>query len=222
MIGPNALALVVDDDPSVRATLRSFLRSVGMQCETFAAADELLRYRRPDAPTCLVLDVQLPGLSGLDLCAELARASIDVPIIFISGHATVPMSVRAMKSGAVEFLTKPFTEQELLDAIDHAIGRDRAARAARAEQEELRMRLAKLTPRERDVFSLVVAGRMNKEIAAQLGIVEQTIKQHRGRMMGKLGIRSVAELVRFAERLQTPVAVGSRAPDRSADRLLPK
>jgi len=196
-----ALVLVVDDDASIRDTLRRLIRMAGMRCETFATADAMLSYPRPDIPTCLVLDVQLPGLSGFDLSAALARAHVGMPIVFITGHGTIPMGVRAIKSGAVEFLTKPFTDTELLDAIGQALDRDRAARAARAEQRSLRARYNLLTPRERDVFSLVASGRMNKEIAAQLGTVEQTIKQHRGRVMQKLGVRSVADLVRFAERL---------------------
>jgi RNA polymerase sigma factor (sigma-70 family) len=147
------------------------------------------------------LDVQLPGGSGLDLPSELRRAGVEMPIIFITGHGTIPMSVRAMRAGAVEFLTKPFSEPELLRSIEQALERDRVQRTERAEQKALRDRYAKLTPRERDVFSLVVAGRMNKEIAAELGTAEQTVKQQRGRVMAKLGVRSVAELVRLAERV---------------------
>ena len=192
---------VLDDDLSVREALRSLIRSVGLRCETFASVGEFLRYRRTDGPACLVLDVQLPGGSGLDLPTELRQAGTGLPIIFITGHGTIPMSVRAMKEGALEFLTKPFSEQELLDAIRLALVRDDAARVERAEQREAQERFAKLTARERDVFALVVAGRMNKEIAAELGTVEQTIKQHRGRVMHKLGARSVADLVHLAERL---------------------
>ncbi|HKG94667.1 MAG TPA: response regulator [Gemmatimonadaceae bacterium] len=198
------IVVVVDDDLPVREALRSLIRSVGLRCETFASAAEFLRFPRPDGPACLVLDVQLPGGSGLELPPELHRAGVDIPVIFITGHGTIPMSVRAMKGGAVEFLTKPFSEQELLAAIEQALQRDRAARAERAEQQALRERFAKLTPRERDVFALVVAGRMNKEIAAELGTAEQTVKQHRGRVMEKLGVRSVADLVRFAERIESP------------------
>lgn len=201
MKSSNAVVFVVDDDLSVREALRTLIRSVGLRCETFESAAELLRYPRPDAPACLVLDVQLLGASGLDLPPELQRVGIELPIIFITGHGTIPMSVRAMKAGAVEFLTKPFSESELLRAIEQAIERDRAERGERAEVRELQARFARLTPRERDVFSLVVAGRMNKEIAAEIGTVEQTVKQHRGRMMEKLGVRSVADLVRVAERI---------------------
>jgi RNA polymerase sigma factor (sigma-70 family) len=195
---------VVDDDLAVREALRGLIRSIGIRCETFASAAEFLRFDRPEAPGCLVLDVQLPDGSGLDLPSELSQAGLEIPTIFITGHGTIPMGVRAMKAGAVEFLTKPFSEEELLGAIDQAMDRDRAARAARAELEALRDQFAKLTRRERDVFTLVVAGRMNKEIAAQLGTAEQTVKQHRGRVMEKLDVRSVAELVRFAERITPP------------------
>ena len=195
------IVFVVDDDLSVREALRSLIRSAGMRCDTFATAADFLRHPRPDAPACLVLDVQLPGGSGLDFPTELKESGVDLPIIFITGHGTIPMSVRAMKAGALEFLTKPFSEQELLAAIDQALARDREMRARRAELEALRERFAKLTARERDVFELVVTGRMNKEIAAELGTAEQTVKQHRGRVMQKLGARSVADLVHLAERL---------------------
>ncbi|HEY2026879.1 MAG TPA: response regulator [Gemmatimonadaceae bacterium] len=195
------IVFVVDDDLSVREALRSLIRSAGMRCDTFATAADFLRHPRPDAPACLVLDVQLPGGSGLDLPTELKESGVDLPIIFITGHGTIPMSVRAMKAGALEFLTKPFSEHELLGAIDQALARDREMRARRAEVEALRERFAKLTARERDVFELVVTGRMNKEIAAELGTAEQTVKQHRGRVMQKLGARSVADLVHLAERL---------------------
>jgi FixJ family two-component response regulator len=198
----DSIVFVLDDDLSVREALRSLIRSVGLRCETFASAAEFLRYPRSEEPACLVLDVQLPDGSGLELPTELKGIGAELPIIFITGHGTIPMSVRAMKAGALEFLTKPFSEQELLDAIRQALLRDRAARAARAEQRALRERFAKLTARERDVFGLVVAGRMNKEIAAELGTAEQTIKQHRGRVMQKLGARSVADLVHLAERIE--------------------
>lgn len=200
----DGVVLVVDDDASVRAALQSLIRSAGLRCETFGSGAEILSYHRPESAACIILDVQLPGGSGLDLPAELARAGIDMPIIFITGHGTIPMSVRAIKAGAVEFLTKPFSDDELLAAIGQALNRDDEARAARAEQRALSERFARLTARERDVFLRVAAGRMNKEIAAELGIVEQTIKQHRGRVMQKLGVDSVADLVRFAERLGSP------------------
>jgi FixJ family two-component response regulator len=201
MESADPIVFVLDDDLSVREAVRSLIRSVGLRCETFASVAEFLRYPRSEEPACLILDVQLPGRSGLDLPSELSEAGLEIPIVFITGHGTIPMSVRAMKAGAVEFLTKPFSEQELLDAIGQALQRDRSARAVRSEQSALRDRFATLTPREREVFTLVVAGRMNKEIAAELGTVEQTIKQHRGRVMAKLGVRSVADLVRVAERI---------------------
>ena len=201
MEDPEPIVFVVDDDLSVREALRSLIRSVGLRCETFATGADFLRHPRPDMPACLVLDVHLPGGSGLDLPTELRELGADLPIIFITGHGTIPMSVRAMKAGALEFLTKPFSEQELLDAIRQALSRDRETRALRAELDAARNRFAKLTPRERDVFELVVTGRMNKEIAAELGTAEQTVKQHRGRVMQKLGARSLADLVHFAERL---------------------
>jgi FixJ family two-component response regulator len=198
---PGPIVFVLDDDLSVREALRSLIRSVGLRCETFATTDEFLHHQRPAEPACLVLDVHLPGGSGLDLPTELRHHGVELPIIFITGHGTIPMSVRAMKAGALEFLTKPFSEPELLDAIQQALMRDGEARALRAEQDSLHERFAKLTARERDVFALVVTGRMNKEIAAELGTAEQTIKQHRGRVMQKLGARSVADLVHFAERI---------------------
>ncbi|MDB4874319.1 MAG: putative two-component response regulator [Gemmatimonadetes bacterium] len=199
------VVFVVDDDLSVREALRSLIRSVGLRCETFASAAEFVGYSRPDHPACLVLDVQLSDGSGLELSAELSQSGAELPIIFITGHGTIPMSVRAMKAGAVEFLTKPFSEQELLTAIEQALGRDRADRIARTDRQALRDRYAKLTARERDVFALVVAGRMNKEIAAELGTAEQTVKQHRGRVMHKLGARSVADLVHLAAGLEAHV-----------------
>jgi RNA polymerase sigma factor (sigma-70 family) len=193
------LVYVVDDDLSVREALRSMIRSVGLRCETFASAREFLGHRRADGPACLVLDVQLPDLSGLDLPAELSSRGTDVPTVFMTGHGTIPMSVRAMKAGAVEFLTKPFSGDDLLSAIHQALERDREARRSRAANAAVTAQLEKLTARERDVLELVVAGRLNKEIAARLGIVEQTVKQHRGRIMRKLGARSVTDLVRIAE-----------------------
>lgn len=193
------LVYIVDDDLAVREALRSMVRSAGMRCETFASAHEFLGYSRADGPACLVLDVMLPGLSGLELSAELAKVRGEIPTVFMTGHGTIPMSVRAMKAGAVEFLTKPFSGDDLLSAIHQALERDRVARVARAAEDAVRAKLGKLTARERDVLELVAAGQLNKEIAAKLGIVEQTVKQHRGRIMQKLGARSVADLVRLAE-----------------------
>jgi len=192
---------VVDDDRSVRDALRRLLTSVGMTVEVFPTAQAFLSARRPDAPGCLVLDVRLPGLSGLDLQRELANTNATLPIIFLTGHGDIPMSVRAMKAGAVEFLTKPFREQDLLDAIRQAIDRDRIARTERQELTELRRRYASLTPRERDVMAGVVAGLLNKQIAAELGSAEATVKEQRGQVMLKMQAGSVADLVRSAGRL---------------------
>ena len=196
-----SIVYVVDDDLSVRQALSSLIRSVGMGVETFASAKDFLAHVRPDIPSCLVLDVLLADSSGLDLPSELRAADVRIPIIFITGHGTIPMSVRAMKAGAVEFLTKPFREEDLIAAIEQALARDRAAREELAEVGELRKRFEKLTARQRDVLALVVTGRLNKQIAAELGTAEQTIKVHRGRVMQKLGVGSVAELVRLVERL---------------------
>jgi FixJ family two-component response regulator len=202
---------VVDDDRSVREALRRLLTSVGMTVEVFASAQAFLSTRRPDVPGCVVLDVRLPGLSGLDLQQELANTRAPLPIIFLTGHGDIPMSVRAMKAGAVEFLTKPFREQDLLDAIRQAIERDRAARRERHELTELRRRYDSLTPRERDVMARVVAGLLNKQIAAELGSAEATVKEQRGHVMLKMKAGSVADLVRSAERL----GVGSPSTGRS-------
>jgi len=201
MASDEPIVYVLDDDLSVREALRSLIRSVGLRCETFASAAEFLRYPRAEVPACLVLDVQLPDASGLDLVGVLDAEEAPIPIIFITGHGSIPMSVRAMKSGAVEFLTKPFREEDLINAMRQALERDTSAKQKRAELAGLRARMQKLTPREREVLGLVVAGRMNKQIAAELGTAEQTIKQHRGRVMKKLGVDSVAELVRLAERV---------------------
>jgi FixJ family two-component response regulator len=201
---------VVDDDSGVRQALSSLLRSVGLRVETFGTAHEFLDSQRADMPSCLVLDVSLPDGSGLDLPGELHNLDVPLPIIFITGHGTIPMSVRAMKSGALEFLTKPFRDEDLLGAIDVALERDRVARAGRSEQNEARHRVDRLTPREREVLGLVVAGKMNKQIAAQLGTAEQTVKQHRGRVMRKLEVDSVAELIRVVERASGHVASTTR------------
>ncbi len=196
-----SVVYVIDDDASVRAALRSLIRSVGLQAELFPSARDFLQAKRPDAPSCLVLDVRLPGQSGLDFQRELAEANICIPIIFITGHGDIPMSVRAMKAGAVEFLTKPFRDQDLLDAIHLALESDQVRRQADAEVSVLRKCLESLTAREREVLPLVVSGLLNKQIAAEIGTSETTAKVHRAQLMRKMGANSLPELVRMAERL---------------------
>ncbi len=203
---PDAVVFVVDDDSSVREAIKSLIRSVGLRVEAFETAQEFLRSKRPDAPGCVVLDVRLPGLSGLDLQRELAKHGISIPVIFITGHGDIPMSVRAMKAGALEFLTKPFRDQDLLDAIQQALERDRAARQQRTETAELRERFDSLTAREREVMSLVVSGLLNKQIAGELGTSEVTVKIHRSQVMKKMGAGSLAELVRMTQKLAIPGA----------------
>jgi FixJ family two-component response regulator len=197
----NATVVVIDDDPEVREALQGLLQTVGLRAELFASVTDFLDSARPDLPGCLVLDVRLPGRSGLEFQNDLAKAQVHLPIIFVTGYGDVPMSVRAMKAGAVEFLTKPIRPQELLDAIHRAIEQDRARRDREQVIDDLRGRLETLTRREREVMALAVAGRLNKQIAAEIGLSEATVKLHRGQVMRKMGARSLADLVRMGDRL---------------------
>jgi len=198
---PTQLVFVIDDDASIRDAISRLLHAIGLTVRTFGSAREFLQHRLPDIPACLVLDVRLPGLSGLDLQREMVERGIHVPVIFITGHGDIPMSVQAMKAGAVEFLTKPFRDQDLLDAVRSGIQRDRKGRKERAEIAKLREDLGQLTSRERQVMSLVVAGFLNKQIALRLGASEKTIKIHRGRVMQKMRADSLADLVKMSQKL---------------------
>jgi len=206
MSEPKAIVFIVDDDESVRKSLGRLIRSAGLGVETFASAQQFLASPRPDVPSCLVLDVKLPGLSGLDLQKRMAEVNIEIPIVFITGHGDIPTSVRAMKAGAVEFLTKPFRDQDLLDAIQQAIQRDRNMRQQQEEMAESRSRYESLTPREKEVMKLVVSGLLNKQVAVELDISEFTVKIHRGQVMGKMRAKSLADLVRMCEKLGMPRA----------------
>ena len=196
-----SIVFVIDDDASLRKALSNLFRSVGLRAEIFGSAPEFLESRLPDVPSCLVLDIRLPGVSGLDFQTELAKANIHIPIIFMTGHGDIPMTVRAMKAGAVDFLTKPFRDQDILDAVAAAIERDRKRRADEKIISDLRARSESLTPREREILALVAAGLMNKQVAAEVGLAEITVKIHRGNIMKKMGARSLADLVRMAELL---------------------
>ncbi|HYC18409.1 MAG TPA: response regulator transcription factor [Pseudolabrys sp.] len=193
------VVFVVDDDASVREALGSLIRSIGLRVEAFASAQEFFTAKRPDAACCLILDVRLPGLSGLDFQTELTKAKIKIPIIFITGHGDIPMSVKAMKAGAIEFLTKPFRDQDLLDAIQVALERARASHESEKAISELRARFETLTPREQEVMAWVTGGLLNKQVAAEIGVTEITVKVHRGKVTKKMGAKSLADLVKMAD-----------------------
>ena len=210
MSAPDCMVFVVDDDPLIRESLEDLLNTAGYTVQTFGSATEFIRSQRPDIAACLILDVALPDRSGLDLQTELAKSGIEIPIVFLTGNGDIPMSVRAMKAGAVEFLTKPVRQQPLFDAVKEALVHDGEVRKQRAETLEIRNRLATLTPREHQVLALVVTGLLNKQIAGELGTTDLTIKAHRGRVMRKMGAGSLADLVRMAEKLKISSEPGIR------------
>ena len=210
-IGEEPIVFVVDDDASMRDALSNLFRSVGLQVKVFASAHEFLRSKLPDASSCLILDIRLPRVSGLDFQAELAKADVHIPIIFMTGHGDIPMTVRAMKAGAVDFLTKPFRDQDMLDAVTTAIERDRSRRDEARVLSDLRAAFATLTPRERQVMALVTAGLMNKQVAAEIGVAEITVKIHRGHIMRKMAAKSLPDLVRMAQLLGVgPTSAGTQ------------
>jgi FixJ family two-component response regulator len=196
------IVYIIDDDVSIQEMLSSLFRSIGLHAQVFGSAVDLLRGKLPNVPSCLVLDIRLPGLSGLDLQEELAKANIRIPIVFMTGHGDIPMTVKAMKAGAVDFLTKPFRDQDLLDAVTKALDHDQKRRRQEDDIADLRIRFESLTPRERQVMSFVTAGLMNKQTAAEVGLSEITVKIHRGNVMKKMGAKSLADLVRMAEALE--------------------
>jgi len=204
MTEPAAIVFVVDDDPSVRRAIKRLVESVGLHVELFGSASEFMSSSRPEITSCLVLDIRLPWMSGLDFQRQLLEANVHFPIVFITGHGDIPMSVRAMKAGAVEFLTKPFRDQDLLDAIQAGLERDRVRRKQQAETAVLRERLESLTPSEREVLPLVVSGLLNKQVAAEIGPTEATVKVHRSQLMRKMGADSLPDLVRMAEKIGIP------------------
>jgi FixJ family two-component response regulator len=205
MSEPESIVFVVDDDPSVRSAIKRLIVCVGLQVELFGSPQEFLASKRPNVPSCLVLDIRLPGISGLALQRQLAEANVQIPIIFITAHSDVPMTVRAMKAGAVEFLTKPFHDQDLLDAIQLAVGRDRIRRQREAEIAVLRERFQSLTPREREVLPWVVSGLLSKQIADAIGTSEASVKVHRSQLMRKMAADSLADLIRMAEKMGIPI-----------------
>lgn len=213
----NPIVLVIDDDPDVREGLKALFQSVNLESRTYKSTPEFLRSKLPDQVSCLILDVRLPGLSGLDFQAELAKVNVNIPIIFITGFGDIPMSVKAMKAGAVEFLTKPIREQDLLDAVRAAIDRDRTRRKSEEKMQDLRTRFDALSAREQEVMSLVASGLMNKQVAAEIGIVEVTVKVHRHNIMKKLGAKSLAELVRMADALGLPRSDKTERPARHSN-----
>ena len=202
------IVIVIDDDHDVREGVANLLRSIGLQTKLFAAVPDFLQWKRPDVPSCLVLDVRLPGLSGLDFQSELNKANIDLPIVFMTGHGDIPMTVRAMKGGAVDFLAKPFRDQDMIDAVQAGLNRDKARRQSVSGISQLKSAYDSLTPREQEIMALVADGQMNKQIAGKIGVSEVTVKFHRGNVMHKMGAKSVAELVRMAD------ALGLRRPAR--------